>query len=401
MDISKIRQDFPCLEKITSKKPIIYFDNTAVTLTPNSVIDSMVNYYSSPGNLRSAHEFSINTMTKCDDARKKIKDFINARSSNEIVWTKNATEGINLISRTLDFQPGDIVLTSDKEHISNVIPWHNIKHNGIVHEVVPSNEDNTFNIGQFEKMLSDNVRLVSMNLTSIIDGYTIPAKEIIRISHEHGALVLLDGVLAVPHQTINVQDLDTDFLVFSCSNMCGPNGIGILYGKEELLFDLKPFLGGGGANTDITYTDSEYQKPPAKFEAGNLNCANIIGAGSAVDYLNSIGLDNIKKHEYTLNKLLTEEFAGIDNLAIIGPDDPKLRGGMFNFNLKGINPHDVAISLEELGNILVRSGILCSQPWIYDHMKAGAVSILFYLYNSIEEVEFLAETLKKLIKDFS
>lgn len=401
MDISKIRQDFPCFNRTTFEKPIVYFDNTAVTLTPKPVIDSIVSYYSSPGNLRSAHEFSINTMIKCDDARKKMKDFINARSTNEIIWTKSATEGINLISRTLDFQPGDIVLTTDKEHISNIIPWHNIKHKGIVYKIVRSREDNTFYLDQFEKILNDNVKLVSMSLTSIIDGYTIPAKEIIRLSHDHDALVLLDGVLAVPHQITDVQDLDIDFLVFSCSNMCGPNGIGILYGKEKLLVDLDPFLGGGGANTNITYTDSDYQDPPAKFEAGNQNCANIIGAGSAVDYLNSIGLENIKEHEYTLNKLLTEELNDVENLDIVGPSDPKLRGGMFNFNINNINPHDIAISLEELGNILVRSGILCSQPWINEHIKAGVVSILFYLYNSTEEVDFLAESLKKIIKDFS
>ncbi len=400
MDVEKIREDFPCLIKTSSKKSIIYLDNTTMTLTPKPIIDAMVEYYSTPGNLHSAHELSVRTMIKCDESRKKIGSLINTKSSNEIIWTKNATEGINLVSKTLDLNPGDIILTTDKEHNSNLIPWQNLKADGVVHKIVKSRPDNIFDLNLFEKLLGENVRLVSLAHTSIIDGYTIPAKEIIRLSHENGALVLLDGVLSVPHQRIDVKELDVDFLVFSLNNMCGPNGLGVLYGKEELLEKLKPFLSGAGANTNISYQSSDFQGPPAKFEAGNLNCASIIGAGVAVDYLQSIGQDNIRNHECMLNKLMTEELDELNNLSILGPADPNLRGGVLNFFVKDVNPHDIAISIEELGNILVRSGTLCAHSWFKEHLKDGVLSISFYIYNTPDEVDIFMECLKKLLKEF-
>jgi cysteine desulfurase/selenocysteine lyase len=252
----------------------------------------------------------------------------------------------------------------------------------------------------FEKMLNEQVKMVSMCHTSIIDGYTIPAKEIIELSHEYGALVLLDAALSVPHQQVDVQKLNVDFLVFSLSNMCGPNGLGVLYGKEELLADLTSFLGGGGANTNIDYGHSQYQGPPAKYEAGSQNCASIIGAGAAVDYLKVLGLENIREHEIRLNELLTEKLDEISGVTIVGPWEPKDRGGMVNFNIEGLNPHDIAISIEEMGNILVRSGNLCAHSYINEHMKGGAVSVLFYIYNTLDEVGYLVKTIKELIEGF-
>jgi cysteine desulfurase/selenocysteine lyase len=400
LDSEKVRQDFPALTKKSGGTPPIYFDNLSVTLTPQPVIDSIIEYYSMPGNLRSAHEFSIKTMQKCNETRVRIGKLINAGSSNNIIWTKNATEGINLIAHTLDFSPGDVVLTTDKEHNSNLVPWHDLKSHGVIHRIVDSNKDNTFNLSQFEEMLSEEVKLVSMNQTSIIDGFTIPAKEIIKLSHEYGALILLDSVLTVPQQPVDVQSLDVDFLVFSLSNMCGPNGLGVLYSKQDILEKLPALLGGSGATKNITFHSSEYQGPPAKFEAGSQNCASIIGAGTTIDYLNSIGFDNISEHLYRLNKLLTQELGELEKIEILGPEDPKMRGGIFNFNITDVNPHDIAISIEELGSVLVRSGHLCAHAWFSQYMKDGAVSVSLYVYNTAEEVESLVSILKQLIRDF-
>jgi cysteine desulfurase/selenocysteine lyase len=402
LDVQKIRKDFPALIKNMDdeRKLPIYFDNTSVTLMPKPVLNAVMDYYNSPGNLRSAHEFSINTMMKCNTARERVSKLINASSSNNIIWTKNATEAINLVSRSLDLKPGDIVLTTDKEHNSNLVPWHSSKGSGIDHQIIRSGEDNKFDINEFEKKISDDVKLVSMAYTSIIDGYSIPVEKIIKLSHKANALVLLDSVLTVPCQPIDVQKLDIDFLVFSISNMCGPNGIGVLYGKEGLLNQLEPYMGGGGANTDITYKSSTFQGPPAKFEAGSQNCAGIIGAGAAVEYLQTIGLDNIKNHLYQLNKQLTDDLIGLENISILGPQDPRLRSGMFNFNITDINPHDIAISLEELGGILVRSGHLCAHSWFEDRNSNGTVSVSLYIYNSDDEIEQFTSILKKLITEF-
>jgi cysteine desulfurase/selenocysteine lyase len=402
LDSEKIREDFPALVKKSDRTPPIYFDNLSVTLTPQPVIDSIMEYYSEPGNLRSAHEFSINTMQICNESRVKVGNLINADSSNNIIWTKNATEGINLIANTLNFKPGDIVLTTDKEHNSNLVPWHDLKSRGVKHKIIESNNDNTFDLNRLEKILSEekSVRLVSLSYTSIIDGYTLPAKDIIKISHEHGAMVLLDCVLTVPQQSVDVQALGVDFMVFSLGNMCGPNGLGVLYGKFNLLEKLQPFLGGSGATDNITYEGSNYQGPPAKFEAGTQNSASIIGAGATIDYLNSIGISNIKEHLFGLNKLLTDELGELDKIEILGPNDPKLRGGIFNFNIKDVNPHDVSISLEDLGRILVRSGHLCAHSWFNQYMKDGAVSVSFYIYNTTKEAEYFISILKQLIKDF-
>jgi cysteine desulfurase/selenocysteine lyase len=399
IDTDKIRSDFPALNDDSREQPIIYFDNASRTLTPKPVIDTVIDYIKSPCNAWSGHRFSVELMIKIKKAREKIWRFIHANNPNEIIWTRNTTEGINLISKSLDFKKGDIVITTDKEHNSNTIPWHNLTPDGIIHKVVKSNDDLTFNLNAFENMMSDKVKLISMAMTSLIDGYTIPAREIIKIAHDHDAVVLLDGALAVPHQKIDVRELDVDFLSFALENMCGVSGCGVLYGKHNLLEALKPFTSGGGTAAEVTYNKTEHHSAPAKFEAGNMNYAGIIGAGAAVDYLDSIGLENIQKHEHKLNKIITGQLQDFDAVSLIGPKDPKLRGGMFNFNIEGINPHDIAIHLEEESDILVRSGALCAHPWFIARKSNGAVSVMVYLYNTTEEVEALVGNLKVLLED--
>jgi len=362
------------------------------------------------GHGRSAHWFSFKVNEKVNEARETIRKFINAKSTNEIVFTRNTTEGINLVARSFNFKEGDEVLTTDREHNSNLCPWRFLEKKGVIkHRVVLSNEDNTFNLENFKGMINGDVKMVSMVHTSNLDGYTIPAEEIVRISHEHGAKVMLDGAQSAPHKPIDVQKLDVDFFAFSVHKMCGPTGMGILYGKEELLKNLEPFLVGGDTVEDTFYDkDPLYLEPPEKFEAGLQNYAGIIGAGAAVKYLLEIGLENISKHENELNEFLTENLSKYKEFDIIGPKAPGLRGGILTLcvNKKGI----VEVSEEARGiagicntweNIMLRSGEFCVHSWfnarnISREMEKVRASL--YLYNTLEECEILIKTLEKVLQ---
>lgn len=392
----KIRSEFPIIEKNITGKRIIYFDNTCQTLKPLQVINSMNDYYLNYcGSVRSTHKLAIETYVKVDSVREKIAKFINAKN-NEIVFTKNSTESINLIANNL--KKGDIVLTTDKEHNSNLIPWHVLRGRGIVHKIVKSNEDGSFNFNNFNSLIK-NVKLVSFAYTSIVDGYTIPAKEIIKIAKENNAMVLLDSALTFPHKKIDVKNLNADFISFSMHLAYAPT-LGILFGKEELLEKLSPLIVGGGAVTKSSYTESGLLKPPNKFEGGIQNYANIIGSGSAIDLINSIGIENIEKEEIELNRFLTEELKDVKEITIIGNRDYKQRGNIFNFTVKNFDAHDVSMILDEAANILLRSGMLCAHSYFVDKKINGVVSVSFAVYNTKEEVEFFANNLKKMIKEF-
>ena len=391
MDLEKIRSDFPAL-----KEGIIYFDNTSATLTPQVVIDAICDAYRSPGNARSGHGFSVEIMFKVKKAREDVRDLINADSIHEIIFTKNATEAINLVAHTMDFDSGDIVITTDKEHNSNMIPWQMLKKNGVEHRVCRSIDGHVFDLEGFSEMMSNRVKLVSMAYTSIVDGFNIPAKEVIEIAHDHGAYVMLDGVLTVPYQEVNVQKLDVDFLAFSGHNMCGPAGVGVLYGKESLLKALPPFLTGGGTAVETTYERSTFHLPPGKFEAGANNYPGIIGLGEAVNYLTDIGLKNIEEYTSDLTRYICQKLQALDILTVKCAAGGGACGRMCSFNFEGFNPHDLAIHLEEEANILIRSGIMCAHSWYKARVSSGVASVSFYLYNTKSEIDKLAETLQAL-----
>jgi len=301
--MSMLRSDFPIL-----KKEGIYFDNACQSLRPQSVIDSITSYYEDYSACagRSSHHLAEIVTHKYEESREIISNFLNAKRKEEIVFTRNTTEGINLIAHSLGFKKGDVVVTSDKEHNSNLIPWHILKEKiGIKHIIIPSKIDNTFDIKAYEKVLNNNkVKLVSFGFTSNLDGVTIPVKEIISLAHKSGALVLLDGAQAVPHQKIDVQDLDIDFLAFSGHKMLGPSGTGVLYGKYKLLEELEPFMVGGDTVSESTYKSHKFLPPPEKFEAGLQDYAGMIGLGEAVRYINEVGFDFIQKQELLLNKYI-------------------------------------------------------------------------------------------------
>jgi cysteine desulfurase/selenocysteine lyase len=293
------------------------------------------------------------------------------------------------------------VLTTDREHNSNLIPWLILKKKiGIGHEIVFSDEDGQFNIGEFERKVADigdKLKMVSVVHTSNLDGYTLPLKEIIDISHNAGALVLVDGAQSIPHRKVDVRKLDIDFLAFSGHKMLGPSGIGVLYGKYELLEKLGTFITGGDTVQNSTYDSCVLLDPPEKFEAGLQNYASAIGLAAAADYLEKIGVENVAKHEHELNKMITDGISDIKGLKIIGPADPAMRSGIISFTIEGLSPHDIAIMLDDTANIMIRSGAHCVHSWFNNKlMKNGAARASLYMYNTKQEAELFIEKLKEI-----
>jgi len=404
MDVEKLRNDFPVLQTKLKGKPVIYLDNACMALRPRQVVEAMNEYYYKfPGCAgRSIHKIGNMVTEAYEKARTRMAKFINAKEDKEIIFTRNTTEGINLVANAFGFKAGDVVLTSDREHNSNLLPWQMlVKKKGIKHEILYSNEDGTFNLGEFErkvKDIGDKLKLVSIVHTSNLDGYTIPIKEVIKIAHDVGTLVLIDGAQSVPHKNMDVRKLDVDFLAFSGHKMMGPSGIGVLYGKFGLLDKLEPFLTGGDTVKNSTYDSCVFLKPPEKFEAGLQNYASAIGLAAAADYLENVGLDKVEKHETELNRLITEGIKDIKGLTILGPANPELRGGIVSFNIKGMFPHDVAIMLDEMANIMIRSGAHCVHSWFNAHLMQGSARASLYLYNTKDEAQIFVEKLKEIAK---
>jgi cysteine desulfurase / selenocysteine lyase len=399
MNVEKIRQDFPILQKKINGKPLVYFDNSCMTLRPRQVIDAVSEYYTEyPAcALRSLHKLSKAATEKVIESRREVQKFIGAKKAHEIIFTKNTTEGINLVANSFELKKGDVVLTTDKEHNSNNVPWIKLeKEVGIKRKIIYSNPDNTFSLENFEKIMSKEVKLVSVLHTSNVDGVTNPAKEIIKIAHDYGAKVLLDTAQSAPHKEIDVRRLDADFVAFSGHKMLGPSGMGVLYGKEELLEKMPQFLVGGETVMDSTYNSYIAEELPQKFEAGLQDYAGIIGLASACRYINSIGKSSIEKHETMLNKLMTEKNSDIKGIEILGPKDAEKRGGIFSFNIKNRDPHEIAMLSDSISNVMLRSGAHCAHSWFNAHNMKGSVRASMYLYNTPDEVEVFSKTLKDI-----
>jgi cysteine desulfurase / selenocysteine lyase len=409
MDIKKIRRDFPALWKKWNGKYPVYFDNACMTLKPKPVIDAMNEYYTEYPVCggRSIHKMAKKVDEKVTESREKFRMFLGASCPEEIIFTKNTTEGLNLVSNAMDFKKGDAVLTTDREHNSNLVPWQvQVHKRGIKHIIVHSNPDNTFDLDAFSVLFekNKNVRLVSMVHTANLDGYTIPVKEIIKIAHDNDALVMLDGAQSAPHRHVDVKALDVDFFALSVHKMAGPTGMGVLYGKNHLLEELAPFIVGGDTVSDTTYEGAKFLPPPEKFEAGLQNYAGIIGSGAAVDYISGVGMSNIEEHEMQLNTIITRGIKDLPGLKIIGPGEPSLRGGIISFTVelpKGGDAHDIALILDETENIEVRSGAFCVHSWFNYRKCEAAVRASLYLYNTEEEARKFIDVLEKTIGLFN
>jgi len=401
MDIERIRQEFPLLQERRKGKPIIYFDTACQSLRPQSVIDAINGYYlkSSACMGRSMHYLAAEVTKGCDESRKTIARFLNASKKEEILFTRNTTEGINLVAHSLQFKKGDVILVSAKEHNSNLLPWQQlVQKQGAILKIIPSKPDNTFDLESFEKLLSGGVKLVAIGSTSNLDGLTIPMATIVKNAHAAGALVLLDAAQTAPHQKIDVKALNVDFLAFSGHKMMGPSGTGILYGKYTLLEQMDPFMVGGETVSSTTYESGIFLPPPEKFEAGLQDYAGIIGLEAAVKYLQKIGFDSIQKQEHLLNAAISDGLMDVPGITLIGPHDPALRGGIFSFYKQGVDSHQIALMLDQVANIEVRSGQHCVHSWFHAHKLAGSVRVSFYFYNTLDEVHTLLENFHQIAK---
>ena len=395
MDVEKIRQDFPILSK--PGKPIIYFDNACMTLRPKQVIEVINRYYNEFPSCagRSHHRLGRMVAEEVDRAREISAKFFNAKAK-EIIFTRNTTEAINLIAHSLPLKHGDKVLTTDKEHNSNLVPWQLLAGKGVRHAIVKSKSDGTFDMEAFKASLDHDVKLVSMVYTSNLDGVTNPVREIIKVAHDHNALVLLDAAQTAPHRPIDVRALDVDFLACSGHKMLGPSGTGLFYGKAALLESLPHYIAGGGTVMDTTYEGFKPEKVPERFEAGLQDYAGIIGLGAALQYLSKIGLPEVEKHEKELNKIITDGIREIKGISIIGPANPELRGGIISFNITGMDSHEIAMLLDRSTNIAIRSGAHCVHSWFNAHGLKGSARASLYLYNTKEECRIFVEQLKKI-----
>lgn len=392
-----MRNDFPILDS-----GLIYFDNACMPLRPKQVVDKINEYYlkypACAG--RSHHTLAKKLGEEVDKARDYMVKFLGAKKSSELIYTKNCTESLNLVANSFKFNKGDKVVITDHEHNSNLVPWLLQKERrGISLEVCHSEENEEFSLETFQDQVK-GAKLISMVHTSNMNGYTIPASEIIKIAHENDALVMLDGAQSVSHSEINVKKMDVDFLACSGHKFMGPSGIGMLYGKEELLNDMNPFLVGGETVKDTTYDSYTMDALPHKFEAGLQHYAGIIGMSEAARYLDKIGRNWVHDHEIKLNTRITTHYEDNDKVSIIGPKEASKRGGIFSFNIKGMDPHNVSLMLNSSKNIAMRSGAHCVHSWFNKHKLQGSVRASFYLYNTKEEVDLLIEELDKIIKYF-
>lgn len=403
LDPDRLRAAFPALRTSVRKKPVVYFDNACMTLKPEPVLRAMDDYYRDfPGcHARTDHFFGAETSRRYEEARRKIASFFNAADSREIVFTRNATEGLNLLAHTLDLKSGDVVASSDIEHNSNLLPWQALeKRKGVKRIVVSTRPDTTFDLDRFREQLTPAVRLVTVLHTSNLTGVVFPIADIVRITHSVGALVCVDAAQAALSQTIDVQTLDIDFLVASVHKMWGPTGMGILYGKRRLLEALPQFLTGGGTVEDAGYSSLIVHGLPDKFEAGLQNYAGALGAGAAVDFIREVGRDAIAARVRDLNVAATELLAEMKGVTILGPQDAALRSGILNIIIDGLEASDAARILHQSENVMVRFGKHCVHPWYAARRVPDSLRISFGAYNTADEVEAMAAGLRNVLKFF-
>ena len=401
LNIHNVRKDFPILQRETSKGVrLVYLDSTATSQKPLSVIEAMNNYYlRSNANIhRGVHTLAEEATTLYEEAREKVARFINAPSAKQVIYTRNTTESINLVAYTwarANLKSGDLVILTEMEHHSNLVPWHMLQaERGIELDFIPVTDSGLLDLDACKTLLTRTPKLVSFTHMSNVLGTINPAAEIIRMAHEAGAITLVDAAQSVPHLKVDVQALDADFLAFSAHKMCGPTGIGALYGKADLLEKMPPFLGGGDMIKEVKLRSFRPNSLPHKFEAGTPAIAEAVGFGAAVDYLISVGMDNISAHEHELTEYALERLVEIPGVKLFGPDAGH-KGGVAAFILDGIHPHDVAQILDKDG-IAVRAGHHCAQP-LHEKFGIPATSrASFYLYNTKEEVDLLVNGIYKV-----
>ena len=399
-DVYKIREDFPILGKKVNNTDLIYFDNAATSQTPNQVIDVISSYYKeNNSNIhRGLHSLSADATNKYENSRSIIKNHFGAAHEHEIIFTSGTTHGINIVSSGLEkfISSKDELIVSEMEHHSNIVPWQMLcEKTGSKLKVLPINDDGTLDMDEYNSLLTPKVKFVFINHVSNTLGIVNPLKEIIDLAHKNGSKVLVDGAQGAAHFKINLQELDVDYYVASAHKLCGPTGVGFLYGKSELLNSLPPYQGGGEMISNVTFNKTEYADLPHKFEAGTPNISGVIGFGAAIDYMNSIGFNNIEVYEKELLDYATENLKKIDNIKIYGDINNKI--SVISFNIGNHHPSDIGSILDQYG-IAVRTGQHCTQP-IMDHFNIpGTVRASFSFYNTKSEIDLFIDAVKKASK---
>src|ERR671919_645504 len=401
----ELRNDFPIFKKKINGKELVYLDNASTTQKPYSVINSITDFYSNyNSNIhRAVYQLAEEATTLYEQSREKIANFINVRPE-EIVFTRNTTESINLIAHSwarTNLKKDDGIAITELEHHSNIVPWQILSQEiGTRLEYVGIDENGFLDLEYLIELISSKkVRLVSLSHMSNVLGTIVPIERIIKIAHENDIPVLVDGAQSVPHMPVDVKNMDCDFLVFSAHKMLGPTGVGVLYAKKEILEIMRPFMGGGDMIKEVFKFHTNYNEVPYKFEAGTPNIADVVGFGAAIDYLEKIGMENIRKHEIDLTEYALESILSINHLTVYGPRDPKYRGGVISFNIADIHPHDLATIMNDHG-IAIRSGHHCAQV-LMQRLDVPATSrASFYIYNTKDEVDIFIDALEEARREF-
>ncbi len=407
LDVSKIREDFPVLSKnVYDDRPLVWLDSAATSQKPRQVIQALVDYYEGyNANVhRGVHALSMESTERYEAARQKVADFVNAESAECLIWTRNTTEGINLVANTWgedNIAAGDEIVVTAMEHHSNLVPWQQLaRRKGAKVRILPLAEDHTLDMDAVDAIIGQRTRLLAMSHASNAVGTINPVKELAAKARAVGAAVLVDGAQSVPHMPVDAQDMDCDFLAFSGHKMLGPTGIGGLYVKRAVLERMNPFLTGGEMVLAVSYEKASWNDLPMRFEAGTPNIADAIALGAAVDYLQALGMDNVRKHEIELTAYALTAFKELEEeLDVYGPKDARKRGGIVSFHHPDVHPHDLGTVLDRRG-IAIRTGHHCAMPMVQSLGVAATARASMYLYNTEAEIDLLVDALKEALRYF-
>ena len=406
LDVKAVRKDFPILSREVYGKPLVYLDNAATSQKPTQVIQALVEFYERyNSNIhRGVHALSMEATEKYEAARQKCADFIGSPSAESVALVRNTTEAINLVAQTWARQnigPGDEILISEMEHHSNLVPWQKVAQDqGALLRFIPLTSEQTLDLSGLDGLLTERTKLLTLNHMSNVLGTINPVKELAEAAHRVGARVLVDGAQSVPHLKVDVKDLDCDFLAFSGHKMLGPTGIGALYVKQEVFEGMEPFLRGGEMVRQVWDDSATWNDLPLRFEAGTPNIADTIALGAAIDYLEALGMENVRQHEIDITEYALKAFAELEDVKVFGPRDTAQRGGIVSFYSEDVHPHDIGTMLDREG-IAIRTGHHCAMPLMGKLSVPATARASFYVYNTEEEVDLLVAAIKETLKYFS
>jgi len=399
MRISDVRNDFPTMRKGKG----VYLDSACQSLRPDSVIDAIMEYYTEYPTCggRSVHNMATVVSSRIDETRERLSSFFGTDDPDCFVFTKNCTEAINTVACGVGLKKGDAVVTSDTEHNSNNVPWIVMSDSfGLKRRMAHSRDDGEFDMDSYIEQMCRDVRLVSIQHCSNVTGCVVPVKDIVEVAHDHGAMVLIDGSQAAPHMKVDLKRLDVDFYAMSIHKMLGPSGMGVLYGKKERLEKLRPLIFGGGAVGRTTYDHVDLAPIPDRFEAGLQDYGGIFGTKAALDYIDGIGFDEITRHEKGLMRSIFSGLEDVKGLEIVGPTTPGRRCGIFSFNIRGLLSHDIAMMLDNMDGIMIRSGMHCAHPFFESHGVTGSARASTYLYNNDEDISRFVNAVRSISEQF-